>query len=75
MNLIYIGSKFYHESDSIMSSLYDEDGSRWDWGKVEMHLRQGESILIRPANKIEMVVYESRLTSLKRELEKEIKND
>ena len=55
-NLFFIGDEFYSKSQSMMSSIY-EIGThvRWDWGKVNVELRNGGSITIRPATDAEML--------------------
>jgi hypothetical protein len=67
MNLIYIGRKFYSESSTIMSSIYDIEGRRQDWGSVERSLERGEEIHIRQASRIEMEHYEKELEKIKKE--------
>lgn len=66
MKLIYIGRHFYHESGSVMSSLYHETGERTDWGKVEVALEGGEAVSIRPATQAESDRYEATLSRWKR---------
>jgi len=65
MNLIYIGDKFYGESDSIMSPIYTESGQRSDWGFVQLALRKGDSVHIRQATPMEREFYEDQLNRLK----------
>lgn len=72
MKLIYIGDHFYHESGTMMSSIYGEDGSRSDWGKVQAALRAGQPIEIRQATQQERDFYEAHLSRLKRESEKAV---
>lgn len=67
MDLIFIGDHFYSQSGSFMSSLYDTNGYRQDWGKVNCALRAGKEVRIRPATASELKVYEAQLTRLKRE--------
>ena len=74
MKLIYIGDHFYSESGSLMSPIYGEDGSRSDWGKVQMALRQGDEVSIRQATQQERDFYEARLSRMKREIEQERSN-
>ena len=71
MRLIYIGDHFYHESGTMMSSIYGEDGIRSDWGKVQIALRAGQSIEIRQATQQERDFYESHLSRMKRDRESE----
>lgn len=65
--LIYIGDHFYHESGSIMSPVYTEDGRRYDWGFVQRDLAEGKSISIRPATPEEKTYYEQKLQQLRKE--------
>lgn len=74
MKLVYIGDHFYSESGSMMSSIYEEDGSRSDWGKVEIALARGEEVKIRQATMRERDFYEARLSRMKREVEHERSN-
>ena len=67
MELIYIGDDFYHESGTIMSSIYDIHGYRQDWGKVQCALRDGESVHIRPATPQEREPYLKHLEKIKAE--------
>ncbi len=64
MELIYIGNRFYNESKSVMSCVYDINGNRSDWGFVEIALRRGESVHIRPATELECGLYEKRLAKI-----------
>lgn len=66
MNLIYVGDHFYWESGTVMSSIYTEDGSRSDWGGVQLALKNGETVHIRPATQNEIDRYEARLARIKR---------
>lgn len=66
MKLVYIGDKFYHESGTMMSSLYTEDGQRSDWGFVNIALRRGEEVQIRQATSEELERYEKRLAGVSR---------
>lgn len=71
MKLIYIGDHFYHESGTMMSSIYGEDGTRSDWGKVQVALRAGQPIEIRQATQQEQAFYEAHLSRMKRDRESE----
>lgn len=70
MNLVYIGDKFYGESGSVMSPIYEvtKDGifERSDWGFVQVALRNGEEIHIRQATAPEKMWAESVLSALKK---------
>ena len=65
MELIYIGEKFYAESGTVMSSIYDVHSNRQDWGKVQIALQNGESVHIRPATESELKMYNKRLKTMK----------
>lgn len=68
MNLIFVGNKFYQESGSMMSSIYQVVGDklyRQDWGKVQIALSEGQEVHIRPANEIEMAWAEKKLAECK----------
>jgi hypothetical protein len=64
MELIYIGERFYRDSQTMMSSIYDIDGKRQDWGKIQIDLENGESVHIRQATEGEMIFYEGELAFL-----------
>lgn len=64
MELIYIGDEFYKKSCSMMSSIYGVDGSRQDWGFVNIALKNGQSVHIRPATPAELAVYDKKLQAL-----------
>ena len=66
MELIYIGDRFYNESNSMMSSIYDIHGNRQDWGFVQIALCNGESVHIRPATDAELISYEKALIEIKK---------
>jgi len=65
MELIYIGDKFYPESNSILSPIYEINGSRCDWGFVQIALLKGDYVHIRQATKEEKIFYEKKLLELK----------
>jgi hypothetical protein len=65
MELIFIGDRFYAESGSMMSPIYDVAGNRQDWGFVSVALRDGRSVHIRPATKKELAHYEKILEKYK----------
>ena len=50
MKLTYFGEEYYERSGSIIGVLYTHDGERSDWGKVNVALRNGESVEITPAS-------------------------
>lgn len=59
--LYYFGEKYYNESKTMMGVLYTADGERSDWGKVQVALRQGESVIIHPATAIMLEWADARL--------------
>ena len=68
MNLVFVGNKFYRESGTVMSSIYQEVAgklSRANFGFVERALENGEEVHIRPANKSELAWAEKKLEELK----------
>ena len=65
MELYFIGSSFYIESGSRMSSIYTVEGDRTDWGKVNCSLEKGDSVHIRPATGHELKRAEAHLRQLK----------
>lgn len=65
LELIFIGDHFYSESGSWMSSIYHLDGRRSDWGKVNVALREGRDVHIRPATDEELEHYEKQLVEIK----------
>jgi len=67
MELIYIGDHFYHESKTMMSSIYTPGGKRSDWGFVQVALRNGESVHIRPATPAEIEPYQRKLDAMKKD--------
>jgi hypothetical protein len=67
--LIFIGDRFYHESKSVMSSIYTEDGFRFDWGFVSIALEEGHKITIRPATTEETRMFEKELKKYRNGIE------
>ena len=72
MDCIFIGNRFYEESGSIMSSLYTVEGERTDWGFIEVALRNGKSVSIRPATINEIEQYTKKLNEIKTIKERKI---
>lgn len=69
VNLIYIGEKFYWESGTSMSSIYEQKGveyRRWDWGKVSIALQRGEKLTIVPASAEQIKMFEAELAKMPR---------
>ena len=67
MKLIYIGEHFYMESGTMMSPVYSEDGTRYDWGFIKRDLAEGKTVTIRPATDAEIGHYERRLREVKQQ--------
>jgi len=70
MKVIFIGDRFYEDSGTIMSPVYEikEGGiARTDWGFITIALRNGEEVHIRPATKDEMKAFELRLLKINAE--------
>ena len=63
--LIFIGDDFYMKSGSMMSPIYTEDGLRYDWGFVNVDLREGRTVEIRPATNNELEFYQKKLKEMK----------
>jgi hypothetical protein len=73
--LIYLGHRFYSESKTMMSSVYTEDGYRYDWGFMQRDLENGEEVHIRQADPSERAHYEKALADMKERFrEREIHN-
>lgn len=66
---IYIGSEFYTESQMVMASMMFEDGTRFCLGDIEMELREGKTITIRPATDAELGLAHKMLKRIKRDNE------
>ena len=64
VELIYIGGDFYWESKTIMSCIYKENGERFDWGKLEMELRAGKEVHLRPATEKELEYFKKCLKAI-----------
>jgi len=55
INLFFIGEKYYTESRTVMSSIYEVGTfKRSDWGKVDIELSNGNEINIRQATEREI---------------------
>lgn len=64
LELIFIGNRFYDQSRTMMSCIYTIDGQRSDWGQVQIALTAGETVNIRPANRVELQHYQEKLDKL-----------
>jgi len=69
INLIFIGRDFYHKSKTTMSFVYLESGLRFDWGKVELALENGDTISIRPATNEELGHYLNKLNQWQKDFD------
>lgn len=67
LELIFIGDHFYLESGTRMSCIYQLDGRRFDWGKVNVALQNGDTVNIRPATEGEIEPFTLRLAEIKAE--------
>ena len=45
----YFGDKYYDKSGTMMGPLYTENGLRYDWGKLQSDVRNGEDVVVRKA--------------------------
>lgn len=70
MELIFIGDEFYRKSGTMMSSLYTTEGRRSDWGFVNIALKRGEAVNIRPATEDEIKHYEKVLEAYNEQMER-----
>lgn len=67
MKCVFIGERFYHESSTMMSSVYilsNNKFSRTSWGDISQALTAGKKVEIRPAHKKEIAFFEKQLESL-----------
>lgn len=64
INLIYIGEDFYRSSGTVMSSLYNEGGERYDWNLVKSTIKEGKEVRIRNATESELLAAHKRLTQI-----------
>jgi|CZCB01.1.fsa_nt_gi hypothetical protein len=75
VNLFYIGDNFYWETKTSMSPIYEcNTFARYDWGFVQRDLKEGKTVIIRPANEQEMMWAKSKAYDIKKyyeEMEKQ----
>ena len=45
----YFGDKYYHKSGTMMGALYTDKGRRYDWGKLQHDVENGEDVVVRKA--------------------------
>lgn len=68
IKLVYIGRDFYLRSGTWMGSMYSaEDGSRYDWGKVEIALASGREVILCPATPKQLQEAEQKLVQINKE--------
>ncbi len=65
VKVIFIGSHFYDDSGSRMSSVYREDWTRYDFGFMQCDLRDGKDVVIRQATPMEVAYYDAQLAEIK----------
>lgn len=65
LELVFIGSKFYHASGTIMAPLTTAAGLRADWSTVEHALEAGHTVTIKPATAAQLHAAENRLQQIK----------
>lgn len=78
IELAYIGQDFYLESGTHISALIpvgETEKKRWDWGTIQVALRDGHEVSIRPASHEELGKAYSRLRELKQERKKTLKGN
>lgn len=66
IKLVHIGDRFYRDSYTAMSSLYTEDGIRFDYGFVQIELAKGNNVTIRQATPKELIKYEKFLAKCRK---------
>lgn len=68
MDVVFIGTSFYRESKTYMSSIYERIGHmkfmRTDWGFIERHLANNGSVHIRPATEEELEYFKKKLEEI-----------
>jgi hypothetical protein len=66
IQLFFIGDKFYSESRTVMSSIYVKDTfERYDWGFVNIALKEGYKVTITPATNDELLWAYKKLGEVK----------
>jgi len=65
IELVFIGERFYKESQTLMSSIYQSlPGGMWeryDWGKLQLDINAVKNIHFLPATKEEIQRFETKL--------------
>ena len=61
INLVYVGQRFYTDSSSSLSSIYDEDFNRYDYGFLQRDLALGHNVTIRQATGLEIDYMDQKL--------------
>lgn len=64
MKLVWFGDWYYYHASTMLPVLVTDNGERSDWGKVNVALRRGESVTIRPATRAEHEAMLSTFDSL-----------
>jgi len=63
--IVFIGERFYKESQTIMSALYESliggEWQRYDYGYLMLDIQAGKNIHIRPATTKELRLFEMKL--------------
>jgi|WetSurSiteA1Bulk_404760.scaffolds.fasta_scaffold23697_3 hypothetical protein len=70
--IIFIGDRFYWDSKTMMSSMYEVTSSgyeRYDWGLMSHYLMRGIKHFVRPATKEEIEYFNNNLIGLKKEFD------
>ena len=68
IELVYIGEHYYKDSRSVMSPIYritDEGYERYDYGFLQIALRDGEGFCIRQATPKEQEMFKNKLEEVK----------
>lgn len=68
IEIVFIGERFYKESQTLMSALYRSlPGSifeRYDYGFLQLDIMAGKNIHIRPATEKEIQLFEGKLNEM-----------
>ncbi|MDD5065283.1 MAG: hypothetical protein PHQ35_11070 [Phycisphaerae bacterium] len=76
--IIFIGDRFYQESNTVMSSVYekstDDTYRRYDYGFLQRDLKAGICLFIRPSTKDEQTFFDLELIKLKERLNNTVSN-
>ena len=64
---IHLGREFYHRSGSQIGQLYRINGAHYvrsDWGRIQVLLREGTIVTIKPATEEQLKYFENLLKTL-----------